>query len=333
MLICLEGVDRGGKSTLARELQRLHGGPSIVYHQGPPPPTTDLVELYERPLLDPAFRERALDPEDLVVLDRWETGELVYGPLFRGASRLSPGQALHVDLVLRSLGAVRVLAQPRAVGVVKQRHLAHGDDLLAYHDVERVHEFYEAAARAGGWYRAAAVDDPFDVGPHYTRRPDDLLALAARTALVAREIDGFPGYAGARWPVVLYVGDRRADGPKAVRGDWTNKAFTPLGGLSSSRWLLDALAQGLQWQGVGLVNSVEPGLDLLALWKALETPRVVALGNLAARRLEALGVPHGKVCHPQFARRFRAKDFQGYASELAKEAKSDWEQLVPLPNG
>lgn len=319
-MIVLEGVDRGGKSALARELQRWHTGPSIVYHQGPPPPTADLVELYERPLLDPAFQERALDPDDLVILDRWETGELVYGPLFRGKARLTPGQALHVDLVLRSLGAVRVLAQPRNVAVVKQRHMAHGDDLLAYHDIEKVHAFYEDVARIQGWVRGSAFIDHETVASD----PSDLLSLAEHETLYVCDLQCYPGYVGHRHPRVLFVGERRANTRTGEPLPWTDKAFTPVGGLGCSRWLLDAL-HSVNLLNVGLVNAYEPYQDLLALWQALDEPRVVALGNLASAELRRWNIVHRKTVHPQYARRFRHKDFAWYAAALESAAREDKE--------
>jgi hypothetical protein len=335
LLIVLEGVDLGGKSTLARELQRWHRGPSTLLHQGPPP-DLDLVELYERPLLDPVFRKRALSPLDLVILDRWETGELVYGPLFRGASRLSAGQALHVDLLLRSLGAVRVLAQPKLASVVKSRYRTRGDDLLDYHDVDHVHAFYEGHAWYHDWVRGVAFDDPVDIGAHHAHRPSDLLLSAESATLAASRLEPYPGYLGHPWPDALLVGERRADGPGARPAPWTDKAFTPLGRHSCGQWLLDAL-ESVGLLRVGLANAHEPGMDVGALWAELSYPVVVALGNAAAIALTERGVPFGRVPHPQYARRFKYKEFEWYAARLAEEARKgrwrgvDQTQLVPLP--
>lgn len=315
MLCVLEGVDLGGKTTLTRQLVSHHGErQSTVLHQGAPPPG-DLVEHYERPLLEHDLRKRILDPDHLVVLDRWEVGELVYGPLWRGESRLSPGQALHVDLLLRSLGAVRVLAQPRNVETVFERYDRIGDELLSRDDVRHVHSFYEYHGAANSWERGDGCD------------PDRVIAAASRCNDDALALTSYPGYVGYRYPTTLYVGERRANTRSGKPLSWTDKAFTPTGGLSCSRWLLDAIdARGHTL--IGLVNAYEPELDLRALWKTLDEPAVVALGALAARELTRLELPHGRVAHPQYARRFRYKDPNGYADELIEEARRQrWEKV------
>lgn len=305
MLICLEGVDLGGKSTLARQLVEHHGSHrSEIIHQGVPRGNVDLVELYERPLLEKSLQERALDPDHLVVLDRWEVGELIYGPLWRGRSRLTMGQATHIDLLLRSLGAVRILAQPEDPAVVLERYDQRGDDLLAREHVIQVFEAYELhAQRQPGWVRASDGD------------PDTFLVMAEEGTLQGLELTPFPGYVGRRYPTILYVGERRANTRTGEPLPWTDKAFTPVGGLGCSRWLLDAL-----WHtgtlNIGLVNAYEPDLDLKSLWQVLWEPAVIALGNLAAEELARVGVPFNKVYHPQYARRFMHSRFEDYAWEL-----------------
>jgi hypothetical protein len=329
VLIVLEGVDLGGKSALARALDEIsHPAAAVILHQGPPPLNVDLVEHYERPLLDPNLLRVIRDPDDLVILDRWETGELVYGPLYRDGSRLSLGQALHVDLLLRSLGAVRVLAQPRDVDVVIERHDRIGDDVLKRRDVAVVHGFYEAYAERRGWYRGSARHalSAVNEGPAYY--PDDLLHLAERQTLDAFEFGGFPSYLGPRWPKALLVGERRADGPRAVPGGWTTHPFTPLGRNSCGQWLLDAL-ESADLLDVGLANAHEPGQDLVKLWQTLARPRLVALGAVASVELRRLGLEHGRVNHPQYERRFRRSQFGSYVKRLREEARANDGDRVP----
>lgn len=321
MLCVLEGVDLGGKSTLTAALAREFGANrTVIWRQGPPPPGEDLVERYERPLLEPNVVQRCLSSSVLTILDRWEAGELVYGPLLRGRSRLSRGQALHVELVLRSLGAVRALVQPPHVDTVLQRYDERGDGLIKREWITPIHEFYEGHAQRHHWHRARATaePDPLDTRPWLTMLPGDLLELARDAAMLARDLLPFPGYAGYRFPGVLLVGERRGDGPGAIAAPWTNKAFTPLGTLGCSHWLLDALDRG-HLTGIGLVNAHEPGIDLVKLWHVLGEPRIVALGNRASFALSSLSLDHGKVPHPQWARRFKHNDHGWYSSRLVQE--------------
>ncbi|MFH8597479.1 hypothetical protein [Streptomyces rimosus] len=80
--LAIEGCDGAGKSTLARRLATQHGF-TLVHC----PPTPDHLELthHYRTLLDRPGR---------LILDRCFLSELVYGPLFRGRSRLTWQQTL-----------------------------------------------------------------------------------------------------------------------------------------------------------------------------------------------------------------------------------------------
>lgn len=318
MLIVLEGVDRGGKTTLANRLADAHGRDrTLTLHQGPPPPRpADLTALYERPLLEQPLRSAIDDPDRLVILDRWETGELVYGPILRGESRLSHGQALHVQLLLRSLGAVRVLAQPDDVNAVLDRHFHSPDGLVSVDCVEEIHGFYEGYAARNDWLRAettAGTERGYDVA--------QLLERAAVASDGARSLADFPGYLGPRWPVALLVGERRSS-PKRNPDPtpWTLKPFGPYGKNSCGQWLLDRLDE-IGSTRVGLANAHEPGQDLVALWERLDSPPTVSLGGEASAELRRLGLFHTRVAHPQWAKRFKHKEPGWYADRLQEAMK------------
>lgn len=108
----------------------------------------------------------------------------------------------------------------------------------------------------------------------------------------------FRSLIGSPRPRALLLGDRH-------HPDWDGSyksAFGPWGG--SGIYLLEALATDL-WDDIAIANAYEE--DLLALWKQLETPAVVALGRAPQRLCRELGIPCGVVPHPQYFRRFLYK--------------------------
>lgn len=313
MIIVLEGPDGAGKSTLAHQLVELHEvangpGTAVIWHEGPPPEGGDLVTHYELPLL--LNRDQITSSTDLVILDRWETGELIYGPLLRGRSRLSPGQALHVDLLLRSLGAIRVLVNPGLFWLDK-RHDEKPDELIKKEWLPGLVDFYEAYAGRHRWITVQGADSPMI---------ETILHNAILQMLdVAHVTTFFPGYVGPPRPDVLLVGEHRGNWP--VRPDlhtsaWGWGAFTPTGDGNSSRWLLDSLERLPVLPAVGLCNAEEHGQDLWALWVELGMPAVVALGRTASATLAKTGIYHEMVNHPQWAKRFRNKHPEEYDQSL-----------------
>lgn len=316
MIIIIEGPNRAGKSTLAGRIAALIGqqyGHATVMSWGPPdPPGRNPFEEYELSLLAQARTQ------EHVIADRWAMGELVYGPLFRGRSRLTDGGLLHCEMLLRSLGAKRVCLLP-SQRVLFQRWEAAPDELSDQHDLLHEHAMFRVLAERFGYMRL--IRDPQD------ETLDVLCDSAQRASTAAEEtLSGIPGYIGTPTPSVVLAGDVRSGTP----GDDTYvHAFTPAG-PGCAGFLMDALAPYSRavLDHAGILNTGEPGMDLPAADEALGHPRWVALGANAARRLAATGarapsVSHGFdiVHHPQYARRFRYGDQAVYGKELAGAAQ------------
>lgn len=75
--IIIEGPDGAGKTTLAKQLAFLTG--KAYHHEGPPPQGVDVFQHYMSLLVR----------NEPTVFDRLFEGENVYGPILRGATRLS----------------------------------------------------------------------------------------------------------------------------------------------------------------------------------------------------------------------------------------------------
>jgi hypothetical protein len=316
-LILLEGVDGGGKSTLADRIEETFkflteddpNPPQVVrIHKGKPTPNLDAFQEYELPLERFDLRDLIHSARDLVIMDRWHAGEIPYGTIYRGSSRLDQAGLLHVELVLSAVGAVKVLAQPDEVDLVKFRLKARGEDFLQPEHVDRVWQWYESLKKLYGYVRASDT------------APSELIQLARERALDSHRTvpQSWPGYVGSQFPRLLLVGDQRNDGPRA-RHEFV-RAFTPCLGGSSAVYLLNTLNLADIRREVGIVNAHEPGVDLTLIDKIEPRPAVVALGRLASKTLTDAGVEHEAVPHPQWTRRFRNQKMGWYAQEIKEAA-------------
>lgn len=110
MIVIIEGPDGAGKTTLARAIQQDTGW---QYIHANAPAAHPLIE-YTAPLSDSTKS---------FVLDRWHLGEMVYGPLHRGGSRLSPEQFVAVEQFLDERGAVVVLCNGTVAELSKHLYM------------------------------------------------------------------------------------------------------------------------------------------------------------------------------------------------------------------
>lgn len=102
MIIVLEGPDGVGKTTLADAIESVHGGDVIRMRSGPPPDDQDTAVHYATKIREMISMA---DSGCAVICDRLHIGELVYGPLLRGGSRITPAEANALDLMLDGAGA------------------------------------------------------------------------------------------------------------------------------------------------------------------------------------------------------------------------------------
>ena len=316
-LILLEGVDGGGKSTLADRIadtftfltEDQPNPPTVTrIHKGKPTPNLDAFQEYELPLERFDLRDRVRSKRDLVIMDRWHVGEMPYGKLYRNHSRLDDTGMLHLELTLSAMGAVKVLVQPDDVDLVKFRLKERGEDFLQPEHVEWVYFWYEGHRKWYGYTRASDTS------------PSELIQAARDRALGDHPAAplSWSGYVGGPTPRLLLVGDQRNDGPRS-RLEFP-RAFTPWDNAGSAKYLMSTLILAGMRQGVGIVNAHEAGVDLRLVEKIDPKPTVVALGRQASKSLTDLGVEHEAVPHPQWVRRFRSKQMGWYAQEIKEAA-------------
>jgi hypothetical protein len=283
VIFVFEGPDLAGKSSLADELEKtfLAGGEAVTRMKHGPLKQDALTE-YLMPLQD-------YDTSSVWIIDRLHLGELVYGPLMRGTSRLSMAQAYYIELALR--------------------YASRGDDFVSLEQLITVRKHYnELAFHHMSWYMNAYTD---------AFRADQLayqLYLTRQAGLPPTE------YLGGQRPKVLLLGDRQANGSATLKRPAIIWPFAPWNG-TSGHWLFQSLlAAEVQIYDVGILNACDrPPLELQMTWLKLGQPPTIALGLNAKKAAEGVGIPLANhIPHPQFARRFHHKDLVPYGLEIKK---------------
>lgn len=142
MIIIFEGPDGAGKSTMIEAVKQKHldegHAPETVqiWRAGPFPQDSDAWREYVLPLTS-LYPSR----DWLVLIDRWHLGELIYGPLLRGQSRLSLDQRTWIEGYLRTFGAVMVHLTA-TLEELTRRLGERGDDLIKTEHLPKILEGY-----------------------------------------------------------------------------------------------------------------------------------------------------------------------------------------------
>lgn len=289
MLITLEGLDRTGKSTLAQELVVRTGAKYIHAEK----PKHHPLDEYVRPL--ESYQPGA---GRSIVLDRWDIGEQVWPQMFGRASELDDPALMYINLFMASRGRYLVHMR-RPVDEVIEACVRDGEPL---YDIPAAAKLFDARCQVHG------ARDFFLNG---MTSVEQLLEFAqAAEDYVASAHKYTSRWIGSPTPDVLLVGEQV--GPSS-RG-WT-LPFVPYRG-TSGHFLMGELPL---LYSVAIVNALTPAgrLEKIPhLWRALDRPRIVALGKVADDVLNAHGLPHGTTYHPQYVRRFKRSEGPGYYHDL-----------------
>lgn len=307
MIIVIEGTDGAGKTTLAENLVAKMwtlGVETEVIHAGPPESGLSVFEQYALPLLE--RREKITRRNYLLILDRWHLGELIYGPILRGKCALEPEQFTYLELLLESLGAVKIVVNTTDSAIRSRVGIHRGDPVTAEQAIDIKELFLSLALNYPTWQVLAPET-------HETNEMvTELLKWAAQANIVPRVLSQFPGYVGSAIPNLLLVGDE----PSGWQvGDQIRPAFFPDVKGSSSNYLLRSLLAHVNTLNVGLCNAND-GTEVKYLWRLLDRPMVVALGKNASTTLHRLNIDHTVVPHPQWVRRFHHRSHVAYGRAI-----------------
>jgi len=286
MIIVIEGCDGTGKTTLAREFEKR--GFRYV-HNGKPTPNEDLFETYTRQLLD--------HEKQNVVIDRLHVGEVVYGRIMRGTSRISTAQLRLLNRLLFGLGGVIILCNPPfayALGAWQSRQAREyvGNEF----DLESIYRTFNDiwAKEFADHYWCSLTYNP-------ERWPDQAVSYANTVInlVVPRCPPGVTGSPRARY---LIIGEQ-AGGPHdlAFYADRRSSAF-----LNDALWIA-----GYTEPELSFTNALTLGgetRNLRELYDRQSRRTVIALGRVAQQACFRQGVPHLPAEHPQFVKRFHLRN-------------------------
>ena len=249
MLIIIEGVDGAGKSTLVEAIQDELPAAEMI-HKGP---------IKRSPLIEyeASLEHYRVNSGRDIVCDRWHIGELVYGPLLRGESKLSPASLEHIELFLATRGALRTWVQT-PLHVIQERISGRGEDLIPHEQIPVIWDWYERFLHdQHGWWPVTGATANVDLVRTITRSAKAFEHTADFLNRFRRD------YIGAPHVDVLVLSTNYRDPSGAVR--WT-APFKPYTGSYGDR-LLTAIAEANVPRRYGLAagNAAELGRLLIDL--------------------------------------------------------------------
>lgn len=179
MIVIFEGPDGAGKSTLIQAVAEQHLDEGHVpesvqfWRAGPFPQDSDAWTEYVVPI-------GGLYPSRdwLVLIDRWHLGELVYGPIFRGGSRLSFEQRAWTEGYLRSMGAIQIHVTAEHDELAR-RLSERGDDMVKVEHLQPILDGYASVVAAGHQKMFTRTYDT-------TTGPDRIVPFAASIYVCAK---------------------------------------------------------------------------------------------------------------------------------------------------
>lgn len=301
MITILEGPDGAGKTHLATQLCQRYD--AVYHHEGPPPNGIAALTHYG------SLLQRARETGENHVFDRLALGERVYGPIFRGKDTLGETGLRLFRRVVRAAGAIEIVCLPPFETVLKHWREKKEDMNKDPGTLRQVYDSFNELSRDG---RTLTYD--------WTRDNEEFLIDLVGKCGVDRLPEHFIGDPGAKF---LIVGDRGSE----PRGSTANLAF--FGETNSSGWLDRMLRlAGFEEHELIFTNAWTwcTGTEMFTKPTLIGPPRpnmtVIALGTAAQAMCKELVIEHHVVPHPQYWRRFFAKDEDGYANRLKACRKS-----------
>lgn len=299
--IQLEGPDGSGKTTLLFELRKHVDVPVITYS----PAQKKAVVGGGNWLAWIFYQSRVTGP---AIYDRFFPSQMVYPSVF-GREGFKGSEAWAVEGWCMAQGGLVVICHPPVETVIenmrKGTHEVADNDTLAEKTGVILKGFRD-------WAWSASLD--WTLYDYTVHDRDVVISDLVHHIETAKSIEGGTGIGSPHAKLVLVGDRRREDVPEAADLPFCDSR------MGSGGILMQALGSvGIGLRDVYITNSYEPRrtIPLQAELEQVGVHNVVALGNNADSELTKLGIPHRKVPHPAFIRRFGYNTIGMYGKEIA----------------
>ena len=293
MLIIIEGPDKSGKTTLAKEIASYF---KYDYaHFGPPGK-------------DPSreYAEFLINLKRPTVCDRFYYGELVYGPLLRGKSVITPLEKATIERLARLRGAILIKATTD-LSVIEKRYDAMGDDMITRDQNSAAYYAFKHVLADAKLPTITYAGTPVSL-ERVLFSMIGMFDMHKYSATIAKSVCSGVG-------TIL--------GPKIVLvGESLNKNKTwvgvPFDGGSSAEMLNECIKEStIMEKHVYMVNANTLTLDEAEFLNSTGCTKFVALGKVAANVLRNFGIRHAEMPHPQYFKRFKIGSKSDYVQYLS----------------
>lgn len=282
MIICLEGVDGTGKSTLAssivKELEQRYPNDQVIYKHATQI-KSDVFTEYTEPLSDYV-------PGSGIhyVLDRWHIGEEIYGPLYRGESKFDVASLRWTELFLASKG-MRTWLLTQTHEELQKRLTDRGEDFIDLDDILHIQDEYK---------RLTLLSPLFAKEITPKKKDPELVTIIIKDAEYAEQQAILYNSFGVNYFGRVTIMPRTV---LVVENKKINKNFDPRLN-EDSKLLLEMLADGY-WQQFSVVSASSAEKLAEFLNEFLWSTSPVAYGPTVISRLKLNNVEFGEIKPPE----------------------------------
>ena len=303
MHVILTGIDRSGKSYLAKELSKNLYLPVVNKLC---PKNNIFIECVDF----------LVDTPIPTIVDRFHIDEQVYGPVLRGSSRFDFRQYRIIDLLMLMMDTVNIFCYDKAENVKERLKRSFERQLITESQVENILTRYQDAM----------LESPLDWIPYTIGT--DLSTIIDKVQVKLGSINQeqkrkFLRYRtlGKLTSKVLFVGDRY--------GDKLLPPLVPFGNNDPGLRLFQAIdqLQKVSWRNVLITNSIKlngNGIDhKQALVEECSLPSIeviICLGNNAYENVCLTGIKKRieKIPHPSAWFVYKNGSVDDYAMQISK---------------